>query len=95
MAEVIDIRDLIKQRQKENPPQPQLDFEFNEEDYYTACTLSTDALVEELVSALASEDGKGMMELSCGTIITELVTRLDGIAVILEEAISRYQHQHN
>lgn len=97
MAEVIDIRDLIAKRKKETaePVLPELDFEIDMEDYYTACTLPTDALVDELVSVLSSEDGKGMIGLSCGTIIAELVNRLDGVTVILEEAISRYQKQHN
>ena len=97
LAEIIDIKDLIAKRNKTVKPTEHalLDFEINDEDYYTACTLSTDALVEELVSALSSTNGKGMIGLSCGTLVAELVNRLDGVTVILEEAISRYQLQHN
>ena len=96
MAEVIDITELIKKRKKQQEEKyPLLDFEINDEDYYTACAMATDALVDELVSALASSDGKGMIGLSCGTLIAELVNRLDSATIILEEAIARYNHQHN
>ena len=96
MAEVIDITELIKARkEKEANKLPSLDWTIHDEDYFTASSMSTDALADELLSALSSDNGKGMLGLSVGTLVAELVNRLDGMTVILEEAISRYNQEHN
>ena len=94
MAEVIDITELLKKRKAANQ-KPKVNWEISDEDYYTVCTLSTDELTEELVTALSSEEAVGMRNISVGALVAELVNRLDGLTVILEEAVSRYQFEHN